>query len=75
MGAILKPIDGKDLGVYVDAAFCGNWDPKETWDVNTARSRHGYIISYAGCPTMWKSPLKVNASYALQDALRCNPNN
>jgi hypothetical protein len=24
---------------------------------------------------MWKSPLKVNASYALQDALRCNPNN
>jgi hypothetical protein len=56
-------------------------DPKETWDVDTARSRHGYIISYAGCPVMWKSQLQTEIalssseseycglSYALQDAI------
>jgi hypothetical protein len=47
MGTILKPVKGMDLEVYIDADFCGNWDPKEMWDVDTARSRHGYIISYA----------------------------
>ncbi len=81
MGTILKPIEGMDLEVYVDADFCGNWDPKETWDVDTARSRHGYIISYAGCPVMWKSQLQTEIalssteseycglSYALRDAI------
>jgi hypothetical protein len=81
MGTILKPIEGMDLEVYVDADFCGNWDPKETWDVDTTRSRHGYIISYTGCPVMWKSQLQTEIasssteseycglSYALRDAI------
>jgi hypothetical protein len=81
MGTILKPIKGQDLEVYVDANFCGNWDPKETWDVNTARSRHGFVISYAGCPVMWKSQLQTKIalwsteskycglSYALRDVI------
>jgi hypothetical protein len=81
MGTILRPVEGKDLEVYVDADFCGNWDSKETWDVDTARSRHGYIISCAGCPVMWKSQLQTEIalssteseycglSYALRDAI------
>ena len=69
------------MEVYVDADFSGNWDPKETKDVDTARSRHGYIISYAGCPVLWKSQMQteialssteseyVGLSYALRDAI------
>jgi hypothetical protein len=65
----LKPIPGKDLEVYVDASFCGDWDPQEAaTDCDTARSRHGYIISYAGCPVVWKSQLQTEI--ALDD--ECN---
>jgi hypothetical protein len=28
----------------VDADFAGKWDPEETEDRDTARSRHGYLI-------------------------------
>ena len=61
-GTILRPIQGKDLEVFVDASFCGDWDPVEAAaDRDTARSRHGYIINYAGCPLLWKSQLQTIA--------------
>ena len=80
-GVILKPKAGKQLEVHVDADFAGNWDAKEWRDPDTARSRHGYIISYAGCPLLWKSQLQTEhalssteseytgLSYALRDAI------
>ena len=81
-GTILRPDDlRKQLEVYVDADFAGNWDPKETQDRDTARSRHGYYITYAGCPILWKSQLQnevalssteseyTGLSYALRDAI------
>ncbi|KAI2496051.1 hypothetical protein MHU86_18472 [Fragilaria crotonensis] len=81
-GTILNPISGKDLEVFVDASFCGDWDPVEAaTDRDTARSRHGYIINYAGCPLLWKSQLQTEIalstteseytglSYALRDAI------
>jgi hypothetical protein len=81
-GTILCPVKDKDMvEIYVDADFAGNWDSNETWDRDTARSRHGYIISYAGCPIIWKSQLQTEIakssteseytglSYALRDAI------
>jgi hypothetical protein len=81
-GTILNPIPGKDLEVFVDASFCGDWDAKEAArDRDTARSRHDYIIRYAGCPLLWKSQLQTEIalssteseytglSYALRDAI------
>jgi len=80
-GTILKPLRNKDLEVFVDADFAGNWDSKETQDRDTARSRHGYIIMYAGCPILWKSQLQneialssteseyTGMSYALREAI------
>jgi len=81
-GTIMKPMSDKDLEVFVDASFCGDWDPKEAaTDRDTARSRHGYIIKYAGCPLLWKSQLQTEValssteseytglSYALRDAI------
>jgi len=80
-GTILKPDPSRDLEVYVDADFAGNWDPKESLDRDTARSRHGYIIMYKGCPILWKSQLQgeitlssteseyTGLSYALREAI------
>ena len=80
-GLIFTPQLDRGLEVHVDADFAGNWDPDESDDVDTARSRHGYVISYAGCPVSWKSSLQseialstteaeyVGISYALREAI------
>ena len=81
-GTIMHPLPEKELEVYVDASFCGDWDPVDAaGDRDTARSRHGYIINYAGCPLLWKSQLQTEValssteseytglSYALRDAI------
>ena len=58
-GTILKPNMDKDLQVYVDADFAGNFDKDDTTSRDTARSRHGYIIMYKNCPICWKSQLQT----------------
>lgn len=80
-GMILTPTQEKDLEVHVDADFAGAWDPTEAHRRDTARSRHGYVISYRGCPIIWKSQLQTEIalssteseytglSYALRDAI------
>ena len=78
---ILKPDPRKDLQMFVDADFAGNWDPSESDKRDTARSRHGYVIKYCDCPIMWKSQLQTEIclssteseytgmSYALREAI------
>jgi hypothetical protein len=56
-GTNLKPAKGKDMEVRADADFSGNWRAEESWDRNAARSRHGFTVMCAGCPTLWKSQL------------------
>ena len=81
-GMIYKPDLSKGLEVYVDADFSGNWEKGEApTDRDTARSRHGYFIMYAGCPIVWKSQLQTEIalssteseytglSYALREAI------
>lgn len=80
-GTILRPSKDKNLEVWVDAGFAGDWDKKEALDPDTARSRFGYIITYAGCPIIWKSQLMTEIalssteaeytglSYALREAI------
>ncbi len=58
-GTILRIDESKDLELFVDADFSGNWDPKESQDRDTARSRHGYILMYAGCAVLWKSQMQT----------------
>ena len=81
LGTIFQPEKSRGLEVHVDADFAGNRDKDETQDRDTARSRHGYIISYMGCQILCKSQLqgeisllstetKYNGlSYALRDAI------
>ena len=47
-GFIFKPTKGKDMEVFIDADFSGNWESKESQDRDIERYRHGYIISYKG---------------------------
>ena len=73
----------RSLEVFDNASFAGNWDKQDaqTGDQDTARSRHGYIILYYGCPLIWKSQLQTEIalssteseytglSYALREAI------
>ena len=80
-GTILCPNKDKNLEVYVDADFAGNFDREDTQDRDTARSRHGYILMLHGCPLTWKSQLQTEItlssteseytglSYALREAI------
>jgi Reverse transcriptase (RNA-dependent DNA polymerase) len=50
----------KSFEVYSDADFSGNWEATiAEFDGNTARSRSGYAIFYAGCPVSWSSKLQT----------------
>ena len=58
-GIILRPDPTKGMEIYCNADFAGAWDPELAGeDIDTARSRHGYIITYAGVPLVWKSQLQ-----------------
>jgi hypothetical protein len=54
---LFNSTEDRQLEVFVDADFAGNWDPDETDDRDTARSRHRYLIYHTGCPIFWKSQL------------------
>lgn len=77
-GYFIKPDKTKSFECYVDADYCGNWDPLKTDEVDTAKSRSGYVIMYHGCPLVWASRLQTvfalspaEAEYiALSTALR-----
>ena len=58
-GIIYSPTE-QSFDCYVDADFAGSWD-KDTaeFDPDTARSRTGYVITYAGCPITWTSKLQT----------------
>ena len=59
-GMTFRPNKQAGLEVWVDADFAGNWKREDaSTDRDTARSRHGYIIRYMGCPVIWKSQLQT----------------
>ena len=79
---IYKPDLARGLELFVDSDFVGNWDKTEAaTDHDTARSCHGYIVMYHGCPIVWKSQLQTEIalssteaeytglSYALREAI------
>ena len=80
-GMVYKPDLTRGLEVFVDADLMGNWISIDSLNRDTARSRHGYIIMYAGCPVVWKSQLQTEIalssteseytglSYALREAI------
>lgn len=55
-GLIIKPDHSKGLETCTDADFAVDWDLETAGeDIDTAKSRHGFIIRHAGIPLLWKS--------------------
>ena len=62
-GIIYKPKHDSSFDVYVDANFAGDWNHHDCAEENyIARSRHGYIVMYSGCPVLWVSRLQTEVA-------------
>jgi Reverse transcriptase (RNA-dependent DNA polymerase) len=69
---ILQPDLTKSFKCYVDAEYCGNWNPLTTEDPSTAKSCSGYIITYMGCLIangVQSQPEYLALSTALRDVI------
>ena len=56
LGLHFKPDPRKGFQCYCNADFAGNWNkPFAATDPNTAKSRSGWIVFYAGFPIIWAS--------------------
>jgi hypothetical protein len=67
-GIIFQPND-QSFDCYVDSDFAGNWDREgASTDVDTARSRTGFVILYAGCPITWTSKLQTQVALSSTEA-------
>ena len=67
-GIHMTPDRSCGLEVHVDADFVGNWDPADVSNVDTAKSRHGYCLTYAGCPICWKSQLQPHIALSSSES-------
>ena len=57
---IFKPVDPESLrtDVYVDAAFACGWGTELGTNLDSVKSRTGYIIEIENCPVIWVSKLQ-----------------
>jgi len=68
------------LDMFADADFAGNWlKSTAPYDVGTAKSRTGYVLTFADCPITWASKLQTLIALStceaefvsLSEGLRC----
>ena len=69
-GMVIKPKLGDpfELDMYVDADFCGLFGQEDARNVNSVRSRTGYIILLGPWPIIWKSQLQTHLSQSTLEA-------
>jgi hypothetical protein len=67
-GFVVLPDMNKSFECYVDADYSGNWDPTQSEDPNSAKSRTGYIFMYHGCPILWVSRLQLVFALSTREA-------
>jgi len=64
----MKP-NQEGMECWVDAAHVSEWNNKTASSgPNTARSRIGYIITYAGCPMHWSSKMQTEIALSMTEA-------
>jgi hypothetical protein len=68
-GILLNPTKNDSFVVYADADFAGNWNKVTAQDdPSTAKSRTGYVITYATCPILWGSKLQTCIALSTTEA-------
>ena len=68
-GIILDPKENKSFEAFADADFAGNWNSQTAMDdPSTAKSRTGFVITYASCPILWASKLQTCISLSTTEA-------
>jgi hypothetical protein len=67
-GLICTPNESS-IECYCDADFAGNYHISEAEnEIDTARSRTGFVIKYAGCPLMWASRLQTEIALSTTES-------
>ena len=70
-GLYLDPKQDKSFECWVDADFLGQYvkdAPDMHLDKMTAKSRTGYLITYAGCPVIWGSKLQRESALSTTES-------
>ena len=67
-GLILQPDLTKGFECYVDADWAGNYNKSYVDEPSIAFSRTGYVVYYAGCPTIWGSKLQSIVALSTTEA-------
>ena len=69
LGLKYHPDSSKGFECYCDADFSGNWNRDHAQpDPSTAKSRSGWIMFYARCPTIWASKLQSQVTLSTTKA-------
>ena len=67
-GIVFEP-DNSSLELWCDADFSGNWrEDIAHIDRNTAKSRTGFVVKYAGCPLTWASKMQTETALSTTEA-------
>jgi hypothetical protein len=67
-GFLLAP-NKHSFECWADADYAGNWNREFAMeDIGTARSRSGYLITYAGCLILWASRLQTEIALSTTEA-------
>ena len=67
-GLTLKPIKTKGLECYADADWAGSWTLSSSLDPISTCSCTGFVITYAGCPILWKSKIQSLTALSTTEA-------
>ena len=54
---IFNPSKKLVVDYYADADFVGLWGHEDPQDPICARSRTGFVVTFANCPLLWVSKL------------------
>ena len=65
----MDPRTDNSLETYADANFAGNWNKSTAeHDISTAKSRTGFVITFAGCPILWTSKIQTQIALSTTKA-------
>ena len=68
-GIHIKPRREEGYRCYVDASFCGDWNKATAIDdIDTAKSRQGFILSIYGMPLYWSSKMQTMITFSTAEA-------